>query len=52
MRTALRTREYTFDNCSDDMNRAGDHSDETSLEMFTFDAANPHIPGDMVYRMR
>lgn len=35
--------EYTFDNCSDDMNRAGDHSDETSLEMFTFDAANSHI---------
>jgi hypothetical protein len=35
--------EYTFDNCSDDMNRAGDHSDETSLEMFTFDASNSHI---------
>lgn len=35
--------EYTFDNCSDDMNRAGDHSDETALEMFTFDAANSHI---------
>ncbi|SKC12736.1 RagB/SusD family nutrient uptake outer membrane protein [Dyadobacter psychrophilus] len=35
--------EYTFDNCSDDMNRAGDHSDETALEMFTFDASNSHI---------
>lgn len=35
--------EYTFDNCSDDMNRAGDHSDETPLEMFTFDASNSHI---------
>ena len=35
--------EYTFDNCSDDMNRAGDHADETALEMFTFDASNSHI---------
>ena len=35
--------EYTFDNCSDDMNRAGDHPDETSLELFTFDATNSHI---------
>jgi hypothetical protein len=35
--------EYTFDNASDDMNRAGDHSDETALEMFTFDASNSHI---------
>lgn len=35
--------EYTFDNCSDDMNRAGDHSDETALELFTFDASNSHI---------
>ena len=35
--------EYTFDNCSDDMNRAGDHADETSLELFTFDASNSHI---------
>ena len=35
--------EYTFDNCSDDMNRAGDHSDETALENFTFDASNSHI---------
>jgi hypothetical protein len=25
------------------MNRAGDHSDETALEMFTFDASNSHI---------
>ncbi|WP_026993855.1 RagB/SusD family nutrient uptake outer membrane protein [Flectobacillus major] len=35
--------EFTFDNCSDDMNRAGDHPDETALEMFTFDANNSHI---------
>ena len=35
--------EYTFDNCSDDMNRAGDHSDETALENFTIDASNSHI---------
>ncbi len=35
--------EYTFDNCSDDMNRAGDHPDETALELFTFDATNSHI---------
>jgi len=35
--------EYTFDNCSDDMNRAGDHTDETPLELFTFDASNSHI---------
>jgi hypothetical protein len=35
--------EYTFDNCSDDMNRAGDHPDETSLELFTFDPSNTHI---------
>lgn len=35
--------EYTFDNCSDDMNRAGDHDQETSLELFTFDASNNHI---------
>ncbi len=35
--------EYIFDNCSDDMNRAGDHSDETAMEMFTFDASNSHI---------
>ncbi len=35
--------EYTFDNCSDDMNRAGDHADETPLELFTFDASNSHL---------
>jgi hypothetical protein len=35
--------EYTFDNCSDDMNRAGDHTDETFIELFTFDASNSHI---------
>ncbi|MBB6002916.1 RagB/SusD family nutrient uptake outer membrane protein [Arcicella rosea] len=35
--------EFTFDNSSDDMNRAGDHPDETSLELFTFDATNSHI---------
>jgi len=35
--------EFTFDNCSDDMHRAGDHPDETSLELFTFDANNSHI---------
>ena len=35
--------EYCFDNCSDDMHRAGDHSDETPLELFTFDASNSHI---------
>lgn len=35
--------EYTFDNCSDDMNRAGDHPDETALELFTFDPTNTHI---------
>jgi hypothetical protein len=35
--------EYTFDNSSDDMHRAGDHADETSLEMFTYDASNSHI---------
>ncbi|PWJ57363.1 putative outer membrane starch-binding protein [Dyadobacter jejuensis] len=35
--------EYCFDNCSDDMHRAGDHSDETALELFTFDASNSHL---------
>jgi starch-binding outer membrane protein, SusD/RagB family len=35
--------EYTFDNCSDDMNRAGDHTDETALELFTFDPSNSHL---------
>ncbi len=35
--------EFCFDNCSDDMHRAGDHSDETPLELFTFDPSNSHI---------
>src|SRR5438128_1902519 len=35
--------EYTFDNSSDDMVRAGDHTDETAMELFTFDASNSHI---------
>ncbi|MEO8475029.1 MAG: RagB/SusD family nutrient uptake outer membrane protein [Chryseolinea sp.] len=36
--------EYTFDNSSDDMVRAGDHGDsEAQLELFTFNASNSHI---------
>jgi starch-binding outer membrane protein, SusD/RagB family len=35
--------EYTFDNCSDDMNRAGDHDPESAIELFTFDATNSHL---------
>ncbi|HEY8934934.1 MAG TPA: RagB/SusD family nutrient uptake outer membrane protein [Cyclobacteriaceae bacterium] len=36
--------EYTFDNSSDDMVRAGDHgASEAQLELFTFDASNSHI---------
>jgi len=36
--------EYTFDNSSDDMVRAGDHGDaEAQLELFTFNASNTHI---------
>lgn len=35
--------EWTFDNCSDDMNRSGDHEPEEALELFTFNAANTHI---------
>ena len=36
--------EYTFDNSSDDMVRAGDHGDsEAQLELFTYNASNSHI---------
>ncbi|SDL61011.1 RagB/SusD family nutrient uptake outer membrane protein [Siphonobacter aquaeclarae] len=35
--------EWAFDNCSDDMNRAGDHADEGPLEQFTFDASNSKL---------
>jgi len=36
--------EYTFDNSSDDMVRAGDHGEsEAQLELFTFNASNSHI---------
>jgi hypothetical protein len=35
--------EYTFDNCSDDMNAAGDHEPEEALESFTFNTSNSHI---------
>src|ERR1041385_5814207 len=36
--------EYTFDNSSDDMVRAGDHGDsEAQMELFTFNASNSHI---------
>lgn len=36
--------EYTFDNSSDDMIRAGDHGEsEAQLEEFTFNASNSHI---------
>lgn len=35
--------EYTFDNCSDDMNPAGDHEPEEELASFTFSTSNTHI---------
>ena len=33
--------ENVFDNCSDDIFRAGDHGYEEAMENFTFDAGNP-----------
>jgi len=33
--------ENVFDNCSDDIFRAGDHGYEEAMENFTFDASNP-----------
>lgn len=32
--------DYTWDICSDDMYRAGDHSEDEAIETFTFDAGN------------
>jgi hypothetical protein len=32
--------DYTWDICSDDMFRAGDHSEDEAIETFTFDAGN------------
>ena len=35
--------ERTFDICSDDMWRAGDHGEDQSIEFFTYDADNPKL---------
>ena len=35
--------DYTWDICSDDVYRAGDHSEDEAIETFTFDASNPQI---------
>lgn len=35
--------DYTWDIASDDLYRAGDHSEDEAIETFTFDAANPQI---------
>jgi hypothetical protein len=35
--------ERTFDICSDDMWRAGDHGEDQSIEYFTYDADNPKL---------
>lgn len=35
--------DYTWDICSDDVFRAGDHSEDESIETFTFDASNAQI---------
>ncbi len=35
--------EHTFDICSDDQWRAGDHGEDQAIEDFTFDADNPQL---------
>jgi len=35
--------DYTWDISSDDVYRAGDHSEDEAIETFTFDASNPQI---------
>ena len=35
--------EHTFDICSDDQWRAGDHAEDQAIEDFTFDADNPQL---------
>lgn len=35
--------EFTFDICSDDEYRAGDHSEDVAIENFTYDASNPQV---------
>lgn len=35
--------DYTWDICSDDLYRAGDHSEDEAIETFTFDAGNAQL---------
>lgn len=35
--------EFTFDICSDDEFRAGDHAEDAAIETFTYDAGNPQV---------
>jgi hypothetical protein len=42
--------DYTWDICSDDIYRAGDHADDEAIETFTFDAANSQLSEGWNYK--
>jgi starch-binding outer membrane protein, SusD/RagB family len=42
--------EMTFDVCSDDMWRAGDHGEDQAIEEFTFDPSNPQLRYSYSYK--
>ncbi|MDJ1505802.1 RagB/SusD family nutrient uptake outer membrane protein [Xanthocytophaga agilis] len=42
--------EMTFDICSDDMWRAGDHGEDQAIEDFTFDPSNPQLRYSWSYK--
>lgn len=42
--------DYTWDIASDDVYRAGDHSEDEAIETFTFDASNPQLAGGWTWK--
>ncbi len=42
--------DYTWDICSDDLYRAGDHADDEAIETFTFNAANSQLSEGWAYK--
>lgn len=42
--------DYTWDIASDDVYRAGDHSEDEAIETFTFDASNPQLSAGWTWK--
>lgn len=42
--------DYTWDIASDDVYRAGDHSEDEAIETFTFDASNPQLSAGWAWK--